>query len=48
MGSLAGGGAKARGRGSVCRGDAAGALGTGETGVEEAGREVEMACRTEV
>jgi hypothetical protein len=33
MGSLADRGAKARGRGGVCRGDAARAVGTGETGV---------------
>jgi hypothetical protein len=38
MGSLADRGAKARGRGGVCRGDAAGALGTGETGVGKARR----------
>jgi hypothetical protein len=38
MDSLADRGAKARGRGEVCRGDAAGALGTGKTDVGKARR----------
>jgi hypothetical protein len=48
IGSLAGGGAKARGRGGVCRRNAAGPTPTGTASMEEAGGEVEMACRTEV
>jgi hypothetical protein len=38
MGSLADRGTKTRGRGGVCRGNAAGAAPTGETGVGKARR----------
>jgi hypothetical protein len=48
IGSLADGGAKARGRGGVCREDAAGAIGTGETGVGKARRKAETAYRSAV
>jgi hypothetical protein len=48
MGSLAGGGAKARGRGSVCRRNAAGAATTGAAGVGKARGRTETAHRTAV
>ena len=48
IGSLAGGGAKARGRGGVCRRNAAGPTPTGAAGVGKARGETETAHRTAV